>query len=111
MRGEFMYTYQTSPIDFFEASPTFEDFLRLRIADEANNDVSNCLIRLMQCAREISLQKGFCWEGDAHDLRVFGLPDPDSHQMDYGVVWKQGNNGTTFICSPFELPWLREGEG
>jgi hypothetical protein len=36
------------------------------------------------------------------------LPDGMSSSCDYVVAWKQHNNGTTFLVSPWELPWLAD---
>jgi hypothetical protein len=46
------------------------------------------------------------WEGDIRggNLRVFWLPDDT--EFAYAFVWKQDNNGDTFVASPRELPWL-----
>jgi hypothetical protein len=49
------------------------------------------------------------WEGDITDgPYVFHLPDNGYPNFYYAFVWKQRNNGTTFIASQIELPWLRE---
>jgi hypothetical protein len=50
------------------------------------------------------------WDGDfrsGSELRVFYIPD-DSDGLASALVWKQDNNGTTFVASPFRLPWLGE---
>ena len=45
------------------------------------------------------------WDGDYRDRpRVFWLPDEDD--FSYGFVWKQDNNGTTYVITPHPLPWL-----
>ena len=48
------------------------------------------------------------WEGDfrGSSARVFFLPI-DS-EFSYGFVWKQDNNGSTFVVSPHELIWLKD---
>jgi hypothetical protein len=51
------------------------------------------------------------WEGDYnYEPRVFWSPDPDLFRFSYGFVWKQDNNGTTFIISPQPLKWLEDDE-
>lgn len=45
------------------------------------------------------------WEGDfREELRVLWLP----HEVEfaYAFVWKQDNNGDTFVASPVPMPWL-----
>lgn len=49
------------------------------------------------------------WEGDfrgAATPRVLWIPG--AIKFDYAFVWKQDNNGTTFVVSPVEMPWLDE---
>lgn len=52
----------------------------------------------------------FRWEGDfrphGHPRRI---PVPDGEYGTHQIyVWKQENNGTTFVASPVRLPWLEE---
>lgn len=45
------------------------------------------------------------WEGDCRQgPSIFWLPDETG--FSYGFVFKQDNNGTTFIVSPKRLPWI-----
>lgn len=45
------------------------------------------------------------WEGDfRHEPRVFWLPVDES--FEYGFVFKQDNNGDTYVVSPVPLGWL-----
>ena len=51
------------------------------------------------------LAKSIEWEGDfRHEPRIFWLPAEEVFR--YAFVWKQDNNGSTFVVSPFELSWL-----
>jgi hypothetical protein len=49
------------------------------------------------------------WEGDIrHGSGPFVCPLPDGDcGSEYLIAWKQDNNGSTFIASPFCLPWLK----
>ena len=54
-------------------------------------------------AQENAKQQG--WEGDfSEGPQVFMLPSEG--QFVYAFVFKQGNNGNTYVVSPIELPWL-----
>lgn len=56
------------------------------------------------------LAKGEGWEGDfraSGGPQVFFVPGI-KNDMEYGFVWKQDNNGTTFIVAPYEFPWLEK---
>ncbi|MDM1022090.1 hypothetical protein QSV37_17600 [Acinetobacter sp. VNK23] len=47
------------------------------------------------------------WEGDLiRGPYVFFLPDPQGMNIEYGFMFKQYNNGRTFIISPFELDYM-----
>jgi hypothetical protein len=59
-------------------------------------------------AQRLAKETGY-WEGDyrpGFEPRVIWLPDPDLCRFAYGFVWKQSNNGTTFVISPQPLEWL-----
>lgn len=49
----------------------------------------------------------FGWEGDfMQGPVVFWLPAPNFATFLYGFVFKQRNNGQTYVVSPCELIWL-----
>jgi hypothetical protein len=57
-------------------------------------------------ARDLALALG--WQGDyrhGNEPRVFMLPEGDAFA--YAFVWKQQENGSTFVVSPRPLPWLQ----
>jgi hypothetical protein len=108
---EKMFLYATPPIDVFDGMIDIEDFLLTslpaggRVIDDRRK-VKDIFALIMRCAARVGEYKQ--WEGDINNLYVFGVPDPDSFSTKLGVVWKQRNNGETFICSPFELKHLSE---
>lgn len=56
---------------------------------------------------KLLIQKHTLWEGDGH-WQVAPLPNPDQCTSELLFAVKQSNNGTTFLCSPFRLPWLAD---
>ena len=51
------------------------------------------------------------WEGDPKRGAEWPLCRASPGQLrrcsvHYMIAWKQDNNGTTFVASPFPLPWL-----
>jgi hypothetical protein len=49
------------------------------------------------------------WEGDfSFPARVLWLLEEGSNAFAYAFVWKQDHNGTTYVVSPYPLPWLGE---
>lgn len=56
-----------------------------------------------QAAREVR------WEGDFRTPPHVGfLPNAEGGEPIPFLVWKQDNNGTTFVVSPVELPYLKD---
>ena len=121
-----MFCYETSPLDHFQGlTGLTEEVDRINQVHRNKNIRHARLMELfafvMFCAREIS-KKNSCWEGDIrhyigndewhyyeNNAYIFSIPNPDYATCSYGMIWKQDNNGSTFICSPVELPHLAEG--
>lgn len=108
--------YQLNPIDFgWDYLPTVEEAAG-KIAAAEIGDVMNGFpggsgspiakfIADFDRARRLAHEKG--WEGDfrtGHEPRVLWLPTELEFQ--YAFVWKQDNNGATFVISPVQLSWL-----
>jgi hypothetical protein len=64
--------------------------------------------RLIKVASAFLLQHG--WEGDIRGPNgtwmVSVVPDAEINSSVLVFAVKQDNNGTTFVVSPYELPWL-----
>lgn len=100
----------TFPIDLgWEDLVTLDEYVeRLKNEDDRTgypfrafsaDIVLNDFERAKEAARKIG------WEGDFREKpRVFFVPTET--EMSYGFVWKQDNNGTTFIASPIPMPHL-----
>ncbi len=97
------YVYVVGPIDYWPAwisidTPPVEDYPVGKYAEARH--------ALLEHAKRRFHEAG--WEGDIRMGPFFaGLPTSDIT----GVVMvglKQDNNGTTFIWSPYALPWLWE---
>lgn len=108
-----MRAYGIIPIDFgWEYLPTVEDIAHKFATNDATLKIEGVdyepemlpgFLERFALAKEAAIAEG--WEGDFRGkARVFFLPgENDFH---YGFVWKQDNNGTTFVVSPHSLPWL-----
>ena len=110
--------YGISAIDFgWEHLPTVQEAVAKIAAGEASRILHGPVIGdspgmavtefldALTNARSRAHAKG--WEGDFHkgqEPRVCWLPAP--HAFAYAFVWKQDNNGDTFVVSPIALPWL-----
>jgi len=56
-------------------------------------------------AQKLAIKLG--WEGDIREgPYVTVLPDQGGSTPPFVIAWKQDNNGTTFVASPFHLTWL-----
>lgn len=121
-----MFCYETGPLDHFQGLTSLTEEVD-RINRVFNNEpyrhasLMELFSFVMFCAREIA-KTNSCWEGDIrhhigsddhtyyeNNAYIFSIPNPDYATCSYGMIWKQDNNGTTFICSPLELPHLAEG--
>ncbi len=102
MRDKY-YHYETGPIDAFWGCIPIEEFLNSE--EEQGINCTGIITRLMRECRKFG-----AWEGDMNrGVLVFALPcDSGRLEMEIGFIWKQSNNGTTFIISPRELPWIEE---
>lgn len=107
------YIYQTPPVDYFQGLRRITDVAREYVLTpederEGDSELFSLFSLAMYCARAVALAKGSYWEGDirGQNLYVFALPDPDATPPHLGLVWKQDNNGNTYICSPVPLPWI-----
>jgi hypothetical protein len=80
--------------------PNFSPLLSSDIAD-----AENFVMAALKLGREIG------WEGDFRSYarpRVVVLPNENAPKL--ALVWKQDNNGQTFVVSQCELKWLGEPE-
>ena len=117
------YIYQTNPVDFFHGlmpiKKVARDFMECPTivrctasGEEESDELFPLFLLAMRCARAVALAKGSYWEGDirGEQLFVFAIPDPDASPPRLGLMWKQDNNGTTYICSPVQIPWIDQEE-
>ena len=104
-----MYYYETSSVDYFFGMLTFDEF-----CSQVQKETEDCeqIIGYTQDKlkeAEEYFRFNSMWEGDIKSGPViFAIPDPDCASYREGFVWKQHNNGTSFIASPCPIPWLEE---
>lgn len=112
------FIYRIGPIDAgWDYLPTVEEVAKKvaieNIADATSKDPLHYesyenFDKFMDAFRSAkSIAKCTGWEGDYRlyeGPRVFFLPSEST--FEYGFVWKQDNNGSTFVISPIELPHL-----
>ena len=110
-----MYCYTDIPLDYWEGLYSVSETLTNIAKQEVHNRrfLMNLVEFLMLCANK---HRG--WEGDIQHFSdghesfyedsayLFCIPNPSKNCTEFGLIWKQHNNGTTFICSPVELPHL-----
>jgi hypothetical protein len=100
------HIYELPPIDFlWEMLPTTKEVLKKFIDYEGFSKLSE-FIKAYHNALDMARKVG--WEGDfrSYTPRIFWLPDDT--EFSYAFVWKQDNNGTTYVVSPYRLIWLEE---
>ena len=109
-----MYIYAIAPIDFWNGWQSAEEIVSLDHNFDWINEIKfvdpDSYFSFLRKAKHAALMAG--WEGDMSDGPYISmLPDDgDPGPCKFMIAWKQSNNGTTFIASPFELPWLGDSE-
>jgi hypothetical protein len=107
------FAYHLDPIDFgWEYLPTIaETEARSAAFDQTKDEFESNVCPAAQFTNDLRnayrLARDEGWEGDFRDgeePRVLWLPIADGFK--YAFVWKQDNNGSTFVVSPVKLPWL-----
>ncbi|MCW7552672.1 hypothetical protein NX722_08445 [Endozoicomonas gorgoniicola] len=104
-----MFIYELDPIDYFSGSIPLEDYLKS--IKEMDDTFGEYEFTQRQIGRLTSKMKTISsWEGDIIDgVYVFAMPGSNMDtNLALGIVWKQRSNGTTFVVSELELPWLEE---
>lgn len=98
-----MFIYHIPPIDFWAGwldEATFRKHLEL-------TDEEGDLDRFKEAAFGAARSE-LRWEGDIREGPFFaGLPTTAEYWSSFMMAWKQDNNGSTFVASPKDLPWLR----
>lgn len=106
--------YSIPPIDFGwqhlkSVSETLSDLSQADYEVAVQGDIDNQTVREFlegwESAKEAAAEVG--WEGDfrGHPC-VFWLPS--EYDCEFGFVFKQDNNGTSFVISPKPLPHLEQ---
>jgi hypothetical protein len=112
VRCRALYVYETEPIDLGWRLLLSVDAMREILAKEESEFLhgvegyySADFWAIWEQVQQVARSRG--WDGTLRETpRVFFLPDPDPGEFACGFVWKQDNNGTTFVVSPKRLPWL-----
>jgi len=117
-RSGIRFGYRISPIDmgfrFLWTVDQFRDQLRLEDIDQHGTFGRLCgepitlngLNRFeLEFERAKHLARDHGWEGDFRD-GPFVMPVLFDDEVSYAFVWKQDNNGSSFVLSPVPLPYL-----
>lgn len=104
--------YECSPVDWWAGWMTPQEAVAAYRNERASvmgpGESAEDFARRLDTAIErigIHLLDEFGWEGDGQ-WRVTVLPDPDTADCLLMFSVKQDHNGTTFVVSPRDLPWL-----
>ena len=116
-----MFCYNLGIVDHFLGMHDLQDYINPIIHSESRlagqiigvNTELNDLRSDLEKAITALYNSDSDWEGDIRNqgcLMVGGLPYEcgDPTMMHY-FMFKQDNNGTTFLVSPVHLPWVQEG--
>ena len=107
-----IFYYSILPLDFgWKTMPTAEEYRALLLKDfshdlshaaDAIQDFNTFINACLQGAADSTH-----WENDfREEPRVIVMPGETEPLL--AIIWKQGNNGTTFVASQMQMPWLDE---
>lgn len=100
------YIYSGAPVDWFNFAISYSSLGHEFCSGSQEQFFNDILTLALRCARIVAMHERAFWEGDVSCVGVFGIPNPENACTEWGIVWKQGNNGTSYICSPVDLPWM-----
>lgn len=107
---EGLYVYELNPMDFGWEGMQPVDQYRTRLKEEVAHYDPKAIDQFEEFYnRALSAGKQLGWEGDFRagtGPHVAALPDHDSALL--MLVWKQDNNGTTFVASQARLAHLEQ---
>jgi len=105
------FVYQLSPIDWWYGWSELDDVVA---HIEEPTEGTRARVRAeLERVRDHALnqfRRRTYWEGDiTTGPRFAGLPPGDGNaDGDVMVAIKQSNNGSVFVWSPYELPWISD---
>lgn len=106
MKTKKLYVYCLPPIDYWIGWQDVESWL-LREDVEGSYEIPE-YTKMFEAGKRLAKEIG--WAGDiCEGPFITGLPPHwGEHTSDFIIGWKDDDNGTTYIVSPRELPWLKE---
>jgi hypothetical protein len=112
MMSQHVYVYEMSPVDYWEGMTPlgsyFDDRCMSNMLEWRRAPEFDRVLRFLFRTMEIARSHGH-WEGDvAHGPYISAVPDSGGLDCALILAWKQSNNGTTYVASQIELPWLAE---
>jgi hypothetical protein len=104
-----MFAYRLPSINSWNGWMTESRYLE-ELAEEAKAEASSSSVSKYEALRSkaFELARNVGWEGDIREGPfIAGIPTDTPGDDGYIMIaWKQDNNDTTFVVSPFNLPWL-----
>ena len=111
------FLYQLPPIDFWTGWKDMKEFLRVEdnilwhVEDPDDFDkivVRNILDSLSVLLEALEFGNSVGADTEVKEKHFFfsGLPADNMGYSEVMCAWKAANNGTTYVVSPFRLPWL-----
>lgn len=101
-----LYVYEVMPVDSgWHWMTTVDDLFGLYQSMADSRSAADELSVLVEKAESMARDLG--WDGEnRHEPRVFFVPVEGTMAM--GLIWKQDNNGTTYVASPVKMPHLED---
>lgn len=102
-----MFIYETVPIDHWQGWLTMPEAAAKLCVDGLGFTHEEELRHLADNLEEAKrLAKAAGWEGDMREGPFVSMLPNQDNTVSYVIAWKQDNNGSTFVASPYQLQWL-----
>lgn len=108
-----MIVYRIQPIDCWAGWQKPGDLFKVMPTGCETFDCYNAEEWIPLWKRAQALAKEVGWEGDIRTgpyVTILPVPSDESSDCPVVIAWKQDNNGTTFVASPYPLFWLNSRE-
>jgi hypothetical protein len=102
------YVYDLGCVDFFNGMTRLRDYITLshfygntHVFYHTHKDLKQLLIKLFMCIKSHETD----WEGDirSENIAISAIPMPNGRSPKVFIVFKQDNNGSSFMVSEFNF--------
>lgn len=102
------FIYQLAPIDDWGGWMPASEALSASPEYDSSKIPADLYGEALAIAKQAAEKIGWNEEDEIREIYVAGIPNGDGNPACFQIAWKQMNNGTTFVWSPYPFPHLEE---